>query len=69
VQTAARTLSLRGCGTVWSVPTITELPAIFITAHDDEQTRSLAEHACLLLQKPFEEKHLLAAIERAMKSR
>lgn len=47
------------------------IPVIFITAHDDDATheRVAASGAAGYLRKPFEERALLDAIERALKKR
>ena len=44
------------------------LPIVFITAHRDahKRERALSGGAIAFLEKPFEEKVLLAAIERAI---
>ena len=43
-------------------------PIIFITAHDDEQTRNKVKElgAVAYLRKPFEEQLLIAAISKAL---
>src|SRR4029453_7772218 len=48
-----------------------QAPVIFITAHDDDATheRVAASGAAGYLRKPFEERALLDAIERALKKR
>jgi FixJ family two-component response regulator len=45
-----------------------ELPVIFITAHPDEISRSRARmlNAVAYLEKPFDEKQLLSAINKAL---
>jgi FixJ family two-component response regulator len=44
------------------------VPIIFISAYDDDQARAqaLQAGAIAFLQKPFDEKSLLAAVERAL---
>jgi FixJ family two-component response regulator len=48
-----------------------DMPVIFITAQDDIQARTKAMEAgaAAFLQKPFEEQHLLAAVQRVFDRR
>ena len=45
------------------------IPAIFITAHDDQVTRDRARSGVAYLQKPFREGALIGAIRQALEDR
>ena len=53
------------------VASYSEIPIIFITAHDDKQAEmeAMASGATAFLQKPFEARELLAAVRAALEVR
>ena len=52
----------------WLVTTGSEIPVVFVTAHDDPATRERASRAGAVdyLPKPFEDASLMGAVDRAI---